>query len=306
MEKRTLGRTGMDVSVLGFGGAEIGFEKASEENVAALLGAALDAGLNTIDTAECYGGTSGHPSSEELIGKAISHRRSEFFLFTKCGHTSGLEGQDWTPALLEKSIERSLARLKTDHLDLLQLHSCGEDILRQGDVIAVLQKARDAGKTRFIGYSGDSRAALYAVGCGAFDTLQTSVNIADQEAIDLTIPKAKAANIGVIAKRPIANAAWRFQDEAAAKDTYGFSYWQRLQELAYPTLKDGGTDAVRFALRFTLAIPGVHTAIVGTKNPSRWRENAALLDSGPLSPEEYEAVRSRWRETARSDWTGQG
>src|SRR5437868_512824 len=128
MELRQFGKTDMTVSILGFGGAEIGFEKASPETVVRLLDDALDAGLNVI-------------------------------------------------------------------------------------VIAALQQARDKGYTRYIGYSGDGQAALYAIECGAFDTLQTSLSIADQESIDLTLPKAQARQMGVIIKRPIANAAWRYSEK---------------------------------------------------------------------------------------------
>src|SRR5918997_353820 len=189
MEKRTLGKTGMHVSVLGFGGSEIGYGGAAVETVERLLGGALDAGLNVIDTAECY------VTSEELIGRAVSRRRADYYLFTKCGHASGIDLPDWDARLLEQSIERSLKRLRTDHVDLLQLHSCAEEVLREGDVIEVLRRAREAGKTRYIGYSGDGRAALYAVECGAFDTLQTSVNIADQQGLVLFMPQARERNI---------------------------------------------------------------------------------------------------------------
>ena len=299
MEKRMLGGTGMEVSVLGFGGAEIGNEGASQETVEKLLGSALDAGLNVIDTAECYG------DSEEMIGKAVGRRRGEFFLFTKCGHASGFDLPDWDVRLLEQSIDRSLRRLQTDQVDLLQLHSCSEEMLRQGDVIAVLQRARDAGKTRFIGYSGDNQAARYAVECGAFDTLQTSLNIADQESsIERTMPLARERGMGVIAKRPVANVAWRYGDTSPGADHYHEGYWERLRKLQYPFL--GGPDAVGIALRFALATPGVHTAIVGTKNPDRWRENAALLDAGPLSESEYRQIRERWREVGGADWPGLG
>src|SRR5258708_2581514 len=160
VEKRQLGKTDMAVTVLGYGGAEGGFQSAEQETVTKLLNSALDAGLNVIDTAECYG------ASEELIGNAVSHRRSEYYLLTKCGHASGIALPDWDPRLLEESIDRSLQRLQTDYLDLVQLHTCSEEKLRQGEVIAVLQKARDAGKTRYIGYSGDHQAARYAVECG--------------------------------------------------------------------------------------------------------------------------------------------
>jgi len=285
----------MDVSILGFGGSEIGFERASGEIVERLLGAALDAGLNAIDTAECYG------PSEELIG-GLAHRRTEFHLFTKCGHAAGLEGADWEPHTLELSIDRSLQRLRTDHVDLLQLHSCSEELLRRGAVIEVLQRAKAAGKTRYIGYSGDGQKALYAVQCGAFDTLQTSVNIADQEAIDLTIPEAVRRGMGVIAKRPVANAAWRTGRRPA--DGYHHAYWDRLQTLDYDFLRGDLQEAVGTALRFTLSVPGVQVAIAGTTNPGRWPQNAAVVARGPLPPAEYARIRARWREVAEPDWGG--
>ena len=292
-----MGRTGMEVSVLGFGGSEIGYEQATPDAVARLLGGALDAGLNVIDTAECY------LESEALIGEAVSHRRAEYYLFTKCGHASGLDHPDWSPRLIGESIERSLRRLRTDRLDLVQLHSCSADVLREGGVIEALQRAREQGKTRFIGYSGDGADALYAVGCGAFDTLQTSVNIADQEALGLTLPLARERGMGVIAKRPVANAAWKHATRPG--DTYIQAYWERLRRLDYDFLKGGMREAVSTALRFTPSVPGVHTAIVGTSKPGRWRENAELLAAGPLPPEEFERVRARWEAVAPPDWGGE-
>jgi len=303
MEKRRLGKTDMEVSVLGFGGAEIGFENASLETVEGLLKNALDAGLNVIDTAECYRG------SEELIGQTVADRRKDFYLFTKCGHPNGAESSaNWSSDSILQSIERSLQRLKTDHLDLVQLHSCSESELRQGEAIAALQTARERGHTRYIGYSGDHRAAHYAVECGAFDTLQTSINIADQEAIDLTLPRAREQQIGLIAKRPIANAAWKTGHKPI--EPYQHEYWQRLNKLNYEFLHHVDQSAnleatVSVALRFTLSVPGVHTAIVGTKNPERWEKNAALLNAGPLPENEFRAIRDRWEEVAPRIWVGQ-
>jgi len=298
MEKRRLGNTDMNVSVLGFGGSEIGYERASLSSVGKLLNGALDAGLNVIDTAECY------VTSEELIGKAISGRRAEYYLFTKCGHGRGWNYPDWRPASLWKSIERSLVRLKTDYVDLLQLHSCLLAELRKGDVIEFLKGARERGYTRYIGYSGDGQAALYAAGCGAFDTLQTSINIADQEALDLTLPVAQKRNMGVIAKRPLANVAWGGGDRPP-RDGYAYPYWERLQKLKYNFLPGDLDHSVATALRFVLTVSGVHTAIVGTTKPGRFSENAVALQAGALTDELFESIRSRWREVAGSDWVGQ-
>ncbi len=286
----------MNVSILGFGGAEIGFEGATVEQADRLLGSALDAGLNVIDTAECYA------TSEELIGKTVSHRRGDYYLFTKCGHASGFDQPDWDPAMLEASIDRSLKRLNTDYVDVVHLHTCSEQLLRQGDVIDVLVRAKEKGKVRFIGYSGDHLAALYAVQCGAFDSLETSVNIADQEAITLTIPEAKKRGIGVIAKRPIANAAWKTGSKP--ESSYQHAYWDRLQTLDYDWLKGDLKASVGTALRFTLTVPGVQTAIVGTANPDRWVENARLLEQGMLPQDRYDAIRAVWQAKSSTDWIG--
>ena len=297
IERRALGRTGLAVSVLGFGGAEIGFERVDVATVRRMVADALDAGLNVIDTAECYG------DSEVLLGTAVADRRRDYHLFTKCGHFEGTGRDDWRPESLERSIARSLERLRTDHVDLLQLHSCSEDDLRRGDVIAVLQRARERGQTRFLGYSGDGAAARYAVECGAFDVLQTSVNVADQEAIELTLLLAHTRGLGVIAKRPIANAAWR--TGRRPDNAYYHVYWDRLQRLDYDFLRRPPAEAVGVALRFTAAIPGVHTLIVGTTRTGRWRENAALLDGGALPPTEFERIRARWAAVADASWIGQ-
>ncbi|HEV2047159.1 MAG TPA: aldo/keto reductase [Chthoniobacterales bacterium] len=299
MEKRRLGKTDMDVSGLGFGGAEIGFEGASEETVSTLLNSALDAGLNVIDTAECYRG------SEELIGRTITDRRNEFYLFTKCGHPHGAEsGANWSRDSILQSIQRSLQYLKTDKIDIVQLHSCSESELRKGEAIAALQTAREKGYTRYIGYSGDSRAAHFAVECGAFDTLQVSISIADQEAIDLTMPLAREKKMGVIAKRPLANVAWKTGHKPI--DSYHHEYWERLRKLNYDFLHTSDLEkTISIALRFTLTVPGVHTAIVGTKRPDRWQQDAKLLEAGPLSETEFQAIRQRWEDLAPRIWVGQ-
>jgi len=305
IEYRALGKTGLQVSALGFGGSEVGYQAVAQRTVDKIVSIALDAGINVIDTAECYA------DGEALIGKAIAGRRSEVVLMTKCGHAplgsaaeraGGYAHPDWEPAMLARSIERSLKNLRTDHVDVIQLHSPGLATLKDGRAIEVIHKARERGQARFVGCSADSDEAVYAVESGAFDTIQISVSIADQEAIERVVPKAAARGMGVIVKRPIANAAWRNGGQPPG-DWYTRPYWDRLQTLDYDFIRGGVADAI--ALRFTLGTAGVSTAIVGTTRPERIAQNIAHAGAGSIPPAEYEAIRARWRSVAPADWIGQ-
>src|SRR5438132_3694827 len=258
MEKRRLGRTNMDMTVLGFGGAGTAGEDI--ENIRKVLNSALDAGINVIDTAECYEG------SEELIGNAISKRRAEFFIFTKCGHPRGIGTEDWSGSSILESIERSLRRLRTDRIDLIQLHGCSEAVLKKGEAISALEKARERGWVRYLGYSGDGRPARFAVECDAFDALQTSISIADQEAISRIAPLTRAGNTGLIAKRPLANFAWKTGHKPI--NSYHHQYYERLRKLNFDFLGND-EESIAIALRFVLSVPEVQTAIVGTQKPER-------------------------------------
>ena len=144
---------------------------------------------------------------------------------------------------------------------------------------------------------------MYAIESGAFDALQTSVNIADQEALELTLPKAKERSMGVIAKRPVANVAWK--EKTKPEYFYIQEYWARFQKLKYDFLNGDLSEAVNTALRFTLSVDGVHTAIVGTTKKERWQENARMLQKGSLSESEIAAIRKIWSERAQQDWVGQ-
>ena len=144
----------MVASVLGFGGSEIGYQGVSGRTVGRLLGGALDAGLNVIDTAECY------DESEKLIGNAIGSRRREFYLFTKCGHAGGWARADWRRAPLLASVQKSLKRLATDYVDLIQLHSCSLETLRKGEVMQALEEARALHAGRHAVEAQRGRAAI--------------------------------------------------------------------------------------------------------------------------------------------------
>jgi len=291
MQKSVLGSTGLEVTRLGMGLAEIGeLRLADSSELSQLLNAALDAGINFLDTAACYG------ISEEMIGRTIPHRRSEYILATKCGHVPGsYPGEAWSAQTITDSIDRSLILMKTDYLDLVQLHSCGLGILEKGEATDALKRAKEAGKTRFVGYSGDNDDALWAVNSGLFDTLQTSFNLVDQHARTKLFGIAKAREMGIIIKRPIANGVWGAEHNPSS---YEQEYFQRARLMAQSgTIHGAPNDRIMLALGFVLAHIEVDTAIVGTRNLGHLRANSLMVDSGNyLSPDAVGELVRRFEE----------
>lgn len=292
METKKLGKTDIDVTRLGVGLAEIGYQLtfAEEREAGDVLNFALDGGINFLDTSACY------DISEELLGRTVSHRRDEYALATKCGHVAGgYEGEDWTAQTVADSIDRSLTRMKTDYLDLVQLHSCGLDVLERGEVIEVLQAAQQAGKTRYIGYSGDNDAAMWAVESGYFDTLQTSFNLVEQKARFGLFEAAQKQEMGVIIKRPIANSVW---GAAKSPRDYADEYFARAQQMAaMGPLPNASQNRIELSLAFTFAHEAVTTAIVGTRNPVHMRSNLEMLDRGiTIEDETLQALYERYEE----------
>ena len=279
METRRLGRTGLEVTRLGFGLAGISTGERRGEDISGasrVLEAVLDAGINFLDTAAGYGNT------EELIGKTIAHRRDEYVLATKFGLSKGA----FSAATIEESIDRSLRRTKTDHLDILQLHSPEPHIdlltLDRDVIVEAMLRAKEAGKTRFLGYSGDNEAAQWAVNSGEFDTLQTSFNLVDQQPRKALLAEARAIDMGIIIKRPIAMGMWGKRPEAP---THGYdsyeTYLERAQEMGRAGPVPGAPDdPIELALGFVFAHTEPDTAIVGTMNLSHLRSNIELVESG--------------------------
>jgi aryl-alcohol dehydrogenase-like predicted oxidoreductase len=277
--------------------------------VAEILNTLLDRGVNLIDTAASYRG------SEEAIGEAVGHRRDDYVLVSKCGQAfDDIEGAAWSATAIEQTVDRALARLATDRIDVMLLHSCDLETLQRGEALGALAAARDAGKIRFLGYSGDNEAAAYASGLDEVAVIETSVSICDQANIDAVLPLARANEAGVLAKRPIANAAWK--DAAEQRGIYvGYAqtYAERLAKMAIVPAALGfpGEAAAAWpeiALRFTLAQAGVSTAIVGTTKTSHVEGNLAALSKGPLGEDAIAKLRDAFRraETAAGEtWSGQ-
>jgi len=289
MEQRPFGSTGLTVSALGLGAGQVGERDVTDREAATLLNAALDAGITLVDTARGYG------TSEERIGRHLAHRRDEFVLATKGGYD--IEGtQDWTPENLRGTVERSLRLLRTDRIDVFHLHSCSAEVLARGELQDVLDGLVAAGSVGVAAYSGDNAPLADAAASHRFGSVETSVNLADQWSLRHVLPR--HPELGVIAKRPLANAPWRFSERPAGH--YAELYWERLRTLA---LDPAGLAWSAFALRFTVFAPGVDCAIVGTASPQNLARNVEHLAQGPLPDEVLAAVDAAWRRNG-TDWPG--
>ena len=175
---RTLGRTQADVTILGYGAMELRGQprgpEIDDDTAGRLLNAVLDGGINLIDTSPDYG------RSEELIGKHLGHRRDEFFLASKCGCLIEIPADaqppyphDYSPANVRADVEQSLRRLRTDRLDLVQVHmSPSVEQLRDNQTVETLQELRKEGKVRFIGMSGILPNLPGQIAMDVFDAFQ--------------------------------------------------------------------------------------------------------------------------------------
>lgn len=307
--KRRLGKTDMVVSVVGFGGLPFGLASTPQDTATELLNRALDNGLNFIDTAECYGHP-GRTHAEGLIGTAVSHRRDEYFVCTKVGHENGSFAQghkDWSEASILRTVQRSLKRLKTDRLDVVYLHGCDLEILKSRVPLEALRVAQKKGMVRYIGYSGSGDRARFAIESRDFEVIQVTLNVFEQDVIGDILPLAVKHGLGVVIKRPLGNAVWRFTERP--EWWYYQEYWDQIAALDYKffrpeAIENPGPDgAGGVALRFVTDTPGVHTAIVGTRRPGRWSQNNANVSVGPLSEQQWQTIRRKWQNVAKSNQT---
>ena len=305
MKKHAFGRTGFEVTQLGFGAAPAAYLAADQERAAKAINQLLDAGMNLIDTA------AGYPGSESFLGERFSHRRKDFVLVSKCGHRiPESNSEPWAPETITATVDRALRQLRTDHVDVMLLHSCDMKVMQKGEALAALARAREAGKIRFAGYSGDNAVAAYAATLADIAVIETSVSIADQINIDLVLPKTVERNIGVLAKRPIANSAWR-RELPGIYANYAKVYADRLATMKLDPAELGvsgpeETAWPELALRFTLSQKGVNTAIIGTTNPENASANIKYAEKGPLPAEVVEKIRKAFRTAdPEKKWAGQ-
>jgi aryl-alcohol dehydrogenase-like predicted oxidoreductase len=290
LPRRRFGRTGLEVSALGLGAGAIGDLVADEREIEALVLGALDLGITLIDTARSYG------ASEERLGRILRGRRDRVVLSTKVGY--GIDGvADWTGEAVRRGIDEALERLGTTWIDIVHLHSCPSSVLTETDVPAALAAAQKAGKIRVAAYSGDNRDLDVALGLGVFGSIQTSLNLCDQRAA-AAIERARRDGVAVIAKRPVANAPWRF-DQRPVGDEAEY-YWVRWRGLG---LDPGDLAWDELAIRFAAHFPNVASAIVGTRRLDHLARNVAAVARGPLPEDRFRAVRSRFEERGHG-WPG--
>ena len=282
LPKRPLGRTGFTVTILGYGAMELRGAPAgpeiTDDDARKILNAVLDAGINLIDTSIDYG------RSEELIGRYIAHRRSEYFLASKCGCVPGAgmaAGHIHTAENVRAGVEHSLRLMKTDHLDAVQFHRSitRREFEEHGALDAAL-KLKHEGKVRFIGVSGTLPNLDEQIGMGVFDLFQIPYS-ALQRDHENAIARASKAGAGILIRGGVARGApsdWHSRGYYMISSATMRQRWEsaRLDELL------GGMDRMEFMLRFTLTNPDLDTTIVGTRNPAHLLENIEAALRGPL------------------------
>lgn len=292
---RVLGRTGLEVTELAYGAMELrGAPKGRDlvdEDVGLLLNTVLDSGITLIDTSIDYG------LSEELIGRHVGHRRDEFVLASKCGCPlvedpdlpTRMGPHDYSRENIVAGVEQSLRRLRTDHLDVLQVHlTPSRETLEADDVVATLHDLQASGKVRFIGMSGILPHLDDHIAMGVFDVFQIPYSVVQPQHAE-AIAAAAASGAGVIVRGGAARGVPSGGERATERNPDLTDVWGRagLQELL------GGMSAMEFTLRATLSHPGMTTNIVGTLNPDHLAENIAATGRGPLPHDVLEEARRR-------------
>lgn len=332
VEYRSLGRSGLRVSAVGFGGWAVGgaaygnsYGPTDDETSRAAIRQALALGCTFFDTADVYG----HGHSESLLGEVLAStgQRAHVVLATKVGgnfYNTGIDpalashltrylGQPLTsfapgavlPVTHSRSFaadyirfacEQSLRRLRSDVIDLYQLHNPSLEVLLADETWTVLADLKAAGKIRFCGVSIHAVAeGQAAVTSGQVDALQVVYNLLDREMAQTLFPLAQAANIGIIAREPLANGllSGHYQPGVTFSPQDHRSRWpaevlnQRVisAQLLLANLPTATATPAQVAIRFALDHPAVSTVIPGAKNPAQVAENLAAVDLPPLEIE---------------------
>ena len=258
----------------------------TEDEAKAVLNAVLDAGVNFIDTSIDYG------RSEEFIGKYISHRRAEFYLASKCGcvvvpAAVAQGGHAYIRENIVAGVNQSLARMKTDYLDVVQFHgSPSKEVLQENEAIETLLDLQREGKIRFLGSSSTLPHIEDHIEMGVFDEFQIPYSALQREHEE-TIMRAAGAGIGTVIRGGVA------KGDPGASGVPRPDTWTKFDEANLDDLREESESRTDFMLRFTVSHPRMHTTIVGTQNLDHLRANVEAALKGPLPSDVYEEAKRR-------------
>jgi aryl-alcohol dehydrogenase-like predicted oxidoreductase len=287
-----LGRTNLEVTRLSFGAMEVrgsriwGGRPVTDDQAKTILNAVLDAGINLIDTANDYG------RSEEYIGKYLAHRRKEYILATKCGCTVVRRDETtddtphvWTRENLFRGLNESLTRMKTDYVDIMQLHNPPVEETEKNNLVDVLKEMQAQGKVRFVSISTTLPHLPDYLKWGVFDSFQIPYSALERDHEDW-ITRSAEAGIGTIIRGGVARGEIGVGLGSADR-------WKSFEAAGLDELREVGESRTAFLLRYTLSHPHVHTTIVGTLYPEHLHENLAMAAKGPLAAGLYALAKER-------------
>lgn len=292
-----LGDTGLKVTRLGYGAMELRgtdhFPPLGPNEAGSLLNAVLDSGINYIDTSPDYG------YSEQIIGEQIAHRRGEFYLASKCGcpveepdipHAQR-KPHDFSRANIRAGVEQSLRRLRTDYLDVVQLHATPDrSELEENDSVAELLALKQEGKVRFIGTSSTLPRLRGHIDMGVFEVFQIPYSLVERQHED-QIHRAAAGGAGIVIRGGVSRGVM-VKDESVIDEYPDFlqeSFRARRKRWQNTDITDllEGASPMEFMLRFTISNPDMSTTIVGTANPEHLAANVKAAEKGPLPEDIY-------------------
>jgi aryl-alcohol dehydrogenase-like predicted oxidoreductase len=296
--RRSFGNSGVMVSEIGLGcGGYWGFRAFPEERAAEIVDLALEHGVNLMDTGPNYS----DGNAEPRLGRILAGRREQVFLATKVGSRleRGRVVKDWSAGGIRASVEASLVNLRTDHIDLVQLHSPSPDVLDDEGTLGALAALKSKGLVTFLGLSTDPKLAARAIELGVFDCVMITYNVLHQRSSGRVAEIAAAAGRAVLARSPMAHVVY---EPSLFRPTSRARIWYLLRALknfrrdlararSLRFLRDlEGWPGPRAALRFVLENPCVTSAIVGTTDPRHLVDNLSVSNGPPLPSELFERL----------------
>ena len=321
MRRRAIGSTSLVVSELGFGCARLGgiFHTGPTSEIVRTVRTAIDGGITFFDTSDLYS----QGESERLLGEALVGHRNEVIIASKVGYVlptrrrlaaglkpvlrpiirslglrrgtlarraSGGLTQDFSPAHITGAIDASLRRLRTDHLDLYQLHSPPTALLEGGEFLEPLERLKRAGKIRYYGVSCETtQDAEICLRFAAISSLQVRLSLLAQDIANTVLPSAAARGLGVIARECFAGGLLS-SDGAASRAGVDASVAARVEAFRVTAERHGRTLA-EVALQFAFAVPGVSIVLIGMRTGEQVRANLEALARPALSASELAELR---------------